>query len=188
MPGSYDLGYTPGSTAVGKSKFSPSAIGEGLLGGRGLDIGGLLNKAAELKRQQAEDEMERNLRYDQAMRLRDASGRHSRTQNAPMPLRDMMQTKSVLDAMTPFNTAGGTNTEFRNMPAAASLTGMQLPQSGWDVYTRLAAAGPAPDVQGQAQAQSLQAQTQGLGQLFPRSGTLADAMRFGLGRWAPQGG
>lgn len=65
----------------------------------------------------------------------------STERNEPMPLRDMMQTKEILDRLAPFNIGGGTNLEFRQMPAAAAMTGMNLPESGFDVYTRLAGAG-----------------------------------------------
>ncbi|MCP4900204.1 MAG: hypothetical protein GY906_24800 [bacterium] len=74
--------------------------------------------------------------------------------------RDMMQQKSDLDAMTPFNIAGGTNTQWRNMPAASAMTGLNLPGSGWETYAALAGAAPGADPLRQQQASALQ-QAQG---------------------------
>lgn len=176
--GSYDLGHAPNNAAVSKSRFSPGQVGAGLAGDGGFNINSLLDKAWWMKQQASEEDMDRQLRMDQAMRMRGASGQQPSQVQQQMPMRDMMQAKGVLDQMTPFNTAGGTNTGFRNMPAAASLTGNQLPQSGFNTYAMLAGAAPPVDPQAQAQARSLNAFTEGLKQDYPRSGTLADAQRF----------
>jgi hypothetical protein len=69
-----------------------------------------------------------------------------------MPLRDMMQANSALRS----GLAGGTdmagagisgNPNWSTMPMAASLTGNQMPQSGWDTWAKLASAGSAPSAQ-----------------------------------------
>lgn len=89
-----------------------------------------------------------------------------------MPLRDMMQTKLVLDQMTPFNTAGGTNTQFRNMPAASAMTGLNLPRSGWETYAMLAGAAPPADPSQQARANAMQQSSALLGRQKPANASL----------------
>jgi hypothetical protein len=171
--GSYELGYTPGRTAVGRSRFSPGQVGGGLEGG-GFNLGELMKEAWWRSQQAKEEDMHRQLRMDQAMRTRAASGQRSGYQGQDMPLRDLMQTKGVLDQMRT-GPQYGTNQQFFNMPAAASLTGMQLPRSGFDTYAMLAGSAPSADPEGVARARAIQSQTQGLSPDFPRTGVLADA-------------
>ena len=54
----------------------------------------------------------------------------------------MMQAKQTLDFMPRISTGGIGGTEsWRNIPAAAAMTGINLPRSGMDVYSDIATAG-----------------------------------------------
>lgn len=57
----------------------------------------------------------------------------------------MMQTKDLLDRMRSGRPSYGINQGFFNMPAAAAMTGMNLPKSGFEVYADIAKAGILPD-------------------------------------------
>jgi hypothetical protein len=59
-------------------------------------------------------------------------------------IRDMMTVRTDLDTLEdPFHQGFnyGTNRNFRNIPAAAALTGLNLPTSGFDTYSNIAGAG-----------------------------------------------
>jgi hypothetical protein len=189
--GSFNLGYTPSNAAVGESRFSPGTVGQGLFGDGGLDIQGLMDRAWQMQQQAAEEDMQRKLRMDQAMRTRDKSGVRQPVQAEQLPMRDLMQNKAILDRLREMTISRSGNPmvgqqALQMFPAAAAMGGMNLPQGSWDLYKQ--AAGIPADPEGPARAESIKAQTAGLQQLYPRSGPIADAMRFGIGRWANQGG
>lgn len=167
--GSYDLGYTPGSTAQGRSRFSPGQVGEGL--GSSFDPNELMKQAWAYGQQGKEEDMDRQLRMDQAMRTRNASGQTFDNTQQAMPLRDMMQAKLVLEGLPQIRhgNVGQATEAFRHMPAASAMTGLQLPQSGFQTYAQLAGSSPPADPTAGAQAQNLQAQTAGLQQLGQQS-------------------
>jgi hypothetical protein len=59
--------------------------------------------------------------------------------------RTMMGIKNTMDSMRSGRPNYGTNLPFQNIPAAAAMTGLNLPQSGFQTYADLAAAGRLGD-------------------------------------------
>jgi hypothetical protein len=74
-------------------------------------------------------------------------------------IRDMLTTKTSLDSMEdPFNQGYnyGTNRNFKNMPAASAMHGVNLPRSGFEVMADLAGKGKLPPGAASDQAEAYQ--------------------------------
>jgi hypothetical protein len=165
MAGSLGGATTTFRDGAMKTTVSPISAGDQIGGLEGWDVGDIWGRVDALRKEKFAQEKERmQLAHDleiermiEAARLAGGGGggpavagggggyamsRATRRGPQPMPIRDMFQVNEILNRIPRIPTGGITGTEsWRNLPAAAAMTGVRLPESGFDVYAKLAGAG-----------------------------------------------
>ena len=173
MPkGTYDLSYSPGRAAVGRTTFDPGAVAEGI---GGLDLLDLLSLAkGPNKRVDPNPWGGQPVATRRPMRTEATGGARI---GGPFQLMDKLQGMR----QDFYGQRIGSNPRFAEMIPAFTASGVDLfggKPTGWEMYAMLAGTPPA-DVEGPARASNLQAQTRALEQLGPRQtmGTRLSGMR-----------
>jgi len=172
MPkGTYDLSYTPGRAAVGRTTYDPGIVAGGIGGLDILDLLDLIPQRQPEKRERTPSVMTRR------PMTRDVSPGGAQI-GGPFQLQDALQGMR----QDFYGQRIGSNPRFAEMLPAFAASGIDLMQgrpTGWQQYAQLAAAAPPADVEGPARAQNIQAQMRALEQMGPRqsTGTVLRGMR-----------